>query len=114
MGRHIDTGTVDDMRRSVHPKAATAVDDRYLRISVRRNPESSATMLSNAFCAATGRHVSTQTVRNKLHDAQLHSRRRICLQPGQAERLRHTVQREQQGSGSLMFGVALCGADVRH
>ena len=55
MGRYGDTGTVDDMCRSGRPKAATAVDDRYVWISARRNPESNATMLNNAFCAATGR-----------------------------------------------------------
>ena len=110
-------------------------------------------MLNNAFRAATGRRVSIQTVRNRLHDAQLYSRLpwrrphltprhlaaqyrwaqqqaewsrqnchrvlftdecRICLQPdncrirvwrqsGQAERLGHTVQREQLGGNSLMF-----------
>ena len=60
--RYRDTGTVDDMRRSGHPKATIAVDDRYLRISTRRNPESNVTMLNNAFCAATGRLVSTQTL----------------------------------------------------
>ena len=54
MGRYKDTGTVDDMCRSGLPKATTAVDDRYLRISARRNPESNATMLNNAIRAATG------------------------------------------------------------
>ena len=153
MVRVRDTGTVDEMRRSGRPKATTAVDDRYVRISARRNPESNATMLNNPFRAATGRRDSTQTVRNRLHDAQLHSRCpwrgpqltprhhaawyrwtqkhaewtrqnwhkvlftdkcRIGLQPdnrwrhvwrqsGQAERFRHTVQRVQQGGGSLMF-----------
>ena len=73
--RYRDTETVDDMSRSGHPKATAAVDGRYLRISARRNPESNVTMLNNAFRAATGRRVSTQTVRNRLHDAQLHSRR---------------------------------------
>ena len=63
------------MRCSGHRKATTAVDDHYLRISARRNPESNATMLNNAFCAATGSRDSTQTLRNRLHDAQLHSRR---------------------------------------
>ena len=32
-------------------------------------------MLNNAYHAATGRRDSTQTLRNSLHDAQLHSRR---------------------------------------
>ena len=49
MRRYRDTGTVDDMRRSGRPKATTAVDDRYIRISARRNPERNATMLNNAF-----------------------------------------------------------------
>ena len=75
MGRYKDTGNVDDMCRSGRPKATTAVDDRYLRISARRNPETNAIMLHNAFRGATGRHVSNQTARNRLHDAQLHSRR---------------------------------------
>ena len=75
MGRYRDTRTVDNMRRSGRPKATTAIDDRYLWISARRNPESNATMLNNSFRAATGRRVSTQTVRNRLHDAQLLSRR---------------------------------------
>ena len=73
--RYRDTETVDNMRRSVRPKATTAVDDRYLRILARRNSERNATMLNNAFRAATGRRVSTQTARNRLHDVQLHSRR---------------------------------------
>ena len=34
------------MRRSGRTKATTAVDDRYLRISARRNPESNATVHS--------------------------------------------------------------------
>ena len=63
------------MRCSGRPKAITAVDDRYLRISAWWNPESNATILNNAFRAAIGRRVSTQAVRNRLHDAQFHSQR---------------------------------------
>ena len=72
--RYRDTGTVDDMLRSGCPKATTADDDHYLQILAWRNPESNVAMLNNAFRAATGRRVWTQTVRNRLHDAQLHSR----------------------------------------
>ena len=64
------------MRRPGRPKATTVVVVRYLRILVRRNPESNASMLNNVFRAATGRRDSTQIVRNRPHDAQLHSRRR--------------------------------------
>ena len=63
------------MRRSGRPNATTAVDDRYIRISARRNPESNATRLNNALRAAIGRPVSTQSVRNWLNNAQLQSRR---------------------------------------
>ena len=49
----------------------------------------------------------------------------MCLQPdnhrrcvwrqfGQAQRLRHTVQRVQQGGGSLMFWGGISGADICH
>ena len=58
--RYRVTGTGNDMRHSGHPKATTAVDDCYLWISARRNTESNATMLNNAFHAATGCRVSTQ------------------------------------------------------
>ena len=74
------------MPRSGYPRATTAVDDRYLRISARRNTDSNATMLNNA----TGQRITTQTVRNRLHDAQLHTRhpwRGPSLQP------RHHVAR---------------------
>ena len=57
--RYRDTGTVDDMHCSGRPKATTAVDDRYLWISARRNPESNATLLNNAFRTATGHRVLT-------------------------------------------------------
>ena len=49
MRRYRDTGIVDDVRRSDRLKATTAVDDRYVRISARRNLESNATILNNAF-----------------------------------------------------------------
>ena len=146
------SGTVD-MPRSGRQRATTVVDDRYLRISARRNPNSNAIMLNNAIRGTTGRRITTHIVRNRLHDAQLHSRRpwrgpslkprnhtaryrwaqqhaewtprnwhhvvftdecRICLQTdnrrlrvwrqlGQAERLGNSVQRVQQGGGSLVF-----------
>ena len=62
------------MSRSGRPKATATVDDHYLRISARMNCESYATILNNAFRAATGRRVTTQTVRNGQHEAQPHSR----------------------------------------
>ena len=72
--RYRDTGTLDELSRSGRPRATTAMNDFYLRISARRNLDSNATMLNNAFRATTGRRIRTQTVRNRLLNAQLHSR----------------------------------------
>ena len=47
MGRYRDTGTVYGMRLSGRSKAATVVNDCYLRISARMNPESNATVPKN-------------------------------------------------------------------
>ena len=87
--RYRDTGTVDDMPRLGHPRATTAVDDTYLQISARKNPDSKANMFNNAFCAATGWCITTQTVRNRLHDAQLHSR---CPWQGPSLQPRHHAE----------------------
>ena len=64
-----------DMPCSGRPRATTAVDVHYLRISACKNPDSNAIMLNNAFRAAIGGRITTLTVRNRLHDAQIHSRR---------------------------------------
>ena len=64
-----------DMPYSGRPRATTAVDVHYLRISAWKNPDSNATMLNIAFRASTVQHITTQTVHNRLHDAQLLSRR---------------------------------------
>ncbi|KAJ4449513.1 hypothetical protein ANN_00913 [Periplaneta americana] len=73
--RFRNPGIVDDISRSGRPRATTECDDRYLRIIVTRNPENTAGMINNDFQTATGRCVSNQTVRNRLHDSRLHSRR---------------------------------------
>mgnify|MGYP003701613815 CR=1 FL=1 len=70
-----NTGNVDDMPRSGRPPATTECDDRYLWFLVMRNPENTAGMINNDFQTATGRRVCNQTVRNRLYDSRLHSRR---------------------------------------
>jgi len=57
-------------------------------------------MLNNAFCADTGRRITNQTVRNRLHAAQIHSRlswRGLSLQP------RHHAARSE-GSNNILSG----------
>ena len=101
--RYRDTGTVDEIRRSGCTKATTAVHDRYLRISARWNPENNATMLNNSFCAAMGRFLLT--VRNRLHDVQLHSWR-----PWQGPHLtpRHHATRYNGPNNTLNGPVRIC------
>ena len=105
MGKYRDAVNVDDMRRSGRPKATTAVDDRHVQISARRNPESYTTMLNNGFRAATGRRDSIQTVRNRLHDAHRHSRR-----PGRGPDLtpRHHAARTD-GPNNTLYGLVRIG-----
>ena len=59
---------------SGRPRVTSAVDDRYLTISVRRNPFHSASRIQNEFQQATHIRISTQTVRNRLREVGLHSR----------------------------------------
>ncbi|KAJ4427450.1 hypothetical protein ANN_25073 [Periplaneta americana] len=76
--RFRNPGIVDDMSRSGRPRATTEcddTDDRYLRIITTRNAENTAGMINNDFQTAIGRRVPNQTVRNRLHDSRLHSRR---------------------------------------
>ena len=61
-------------RGSGRPRATTAVDDRYLTISARRNPFQSARRIQNEFRQATHVTISSQTVRNRLREVGLRSR----------------------------------------
>lgn len=56
-------------------RVTSAADDRYLTLMVRRNPFQPARVTQNQFRQATGIAVSTQTVRNRLHEAQMFARR---------------------------------------
>ena len=51
------------------------VQDRFLVVQARRHRFDNATTLRRDFQNATGVRISTQTIRNRLHDAGLRSRR---------------------------------------
>ena len=72
--RFQETQSYRRRRGSGRPRATDAVDDRYLTISVRRNPFHSARRIQNEFRQATHITISTQTVRNRLREVGLHSR----------------------------------------
>ena len=56
-------------------RSTNEVQDRFLVVQARRHRFDNATTLRRDFQNATGRRISTQTIRNRLHDAGLRSRR---------------------------------------
>lgn len=62
------------------PRATTANNDRYILLTARRDRTANATQLQRQFLLATGRRVSSQTVRNRLHQGGLYARRpMVCI-----------------------------------
>ena len=56
-------------------RSTNEVQDRFLVVQARRHRFDNATTLRRDFQNATGVRISTQTIRNRLHDAGLRSRR---------------------------------------
>ncbi|GFX51108.1 transposable element Tcb2 transposase [Trichonephila clavipes] len=73
------SGPLDETRgRSA--RATTSTDDRYIQLTARRNRTENATQLQRQLLLATGRRVSSQTVRNRLHEGGLYARRpMVCI-----------------------------------
>ncbi|GFX36595.1 transposable element Tcb2 transposase [Trichonephila clavipes] len=62
------------------PRATTSTDDRYIQLTARRNRTENATQLQRQLLLATRRRVSSQTVRNRLHEGGLYTRRpMVCI-----------------------------------
>ncbi|GFW85303.1 transposable element Tcb2 transposase [Trichonephila clavipes] len=62
------------------PRATTSSYDRYIQLTARRNRTENATQLQRQLLLATGRRVSSQTARNRLHEGGLYARRpMVCI-----------------------------------
>ncbi|GFW88006.1 hypothetical protein TNCV_216781 [Trichonephila clavipes] len=62
------------------PRATTSSYDRYIQLTARRNRTENATQLQEQLLLATGRRVSSQTARNRLHEGGLYARRpMVCI-----------------------------------
>ncbi|GFW52096.1 transposable element Tcb2 transposase [Trichonephila clavipes] len=74
------TGNVRRRPGAGRPRATTSTDDRYIQLTARRNRTENATQLQRQLLLATGRKVSSQTVRNWLHEGGLYARRpMVCI-----------------------------------
>ena len=71
------TGNVAERPRSGRPKKTTVGQDRYLSNMAKRQRFQSAVRLNSEFRTATGVRVSSQTVSNKLHTANLRAYRPV-------------------------------------
>ncbi|GFY32654.1 transposable element Tcb2 transposase [Trichonephila clavipes] len=76
-----ETGNVRRRPGAGRPRATTSTDDRYIQLTVRRNRTENATQLQRQLLLATGRRVSSQTVRNRLHEGGLYARRPMFCIP---------------------------------
>ncbi|GFW64638.1 transposable element Tcb2 transposase [Trichonephila clavipes] len=78
--RFQETGHVRRRPGAGRPCSTTSTDDRYIQLTARRNRTENATQLQRQLLLATGRRVSSQTVRNRLHEGGLYARRSmVCI-----------------------------------
>ncbi|GFV86573.1 transposable element Tc1 transposase [Trichonephila clavipes] len=78
--RFQETGNVRCRPGAGRPCATTSTDDRYIQLTARRNRTENATQLQSKLLLATGRRMSSQTVRNRLHEGGLYARRpMVCI-----------------------------------
>jgi transposase len=63
------TNSTENNKRSGRPRVSSARDSRNLVQQVSRNPETSARKLAEDLATATDKHVSLQTIRNRLHES---------------------------------------------
>ncbi|GFW29798.1 transposon Tf2-6 polyprotein [Trichonephila clavipes] len=78
--RFKETGNVRRPPGAGRPRATTSSYDRYIQLTARRNRTENATQLQRQLLLATGRKVSSQTARNRLHEGGLYARRpMVCI-----------------------------------
>ncbi|GFV82712.1 transposable element Tcb2 transposase [Trichonephila clavipes] len=71
--RFKETGNVRRRPGAGRPRATTSSYDRYIQLTARRNRTENATQLQRQLLLATGRRVSSQTARNRLHEGGLYA-----------------------------------------
>ncbi|GBL90951.1 hypothetical protein AVEN_272399-1, partial [Araneus ventricosus] len=81
---------------SGRPRVATPAEDRFLALSARRRRSTTVPQLVADHFVASGRRISTTTVRRRLHNAGLYARRPVECVPlnGRQRRARLCWARE--------------------
>lgn len=74
--RYISTGSAAYTHGGGRGRATTPAEDRLVVLTARRNPTYTASRINSFFRQATGRVISGQTIRRRLHARNLHARRR--------------------------------------
>lgn len=96
-----ETGSVSWRSGSGRIRATTAQEDRYVRLTARRDRNVTARALQNRLHQTTGTLASDQTIRNRLHKDQQRSRRPVtCTKltgPHRANPLRFARQHLEWG-----------------
>lgn len=90
--RYHDMANLADRPRSGRPTVLTAAQKRYIKLLTARDPTINATKIKAELRAATGREVSTQTIRNCLHQVGLRARRSWRAPLNSRQRQRHRLQ----------------------
>ena len=73
--RYQETGQFTRRPGQGRLRCTTDADDRYIRLLALRNRRGTATGFQAEFQLATGQRISTQTIRNRLHNDTLNARR---------------------------------------
>ena len=69
------TGSVKDRPRSGRPRKTTDFEDRYIRVTSRRNRFMSAPKLADHIYATSHVRMTPQTIQNRLHSCGIYGRR---------------------------------------
>ena len=107
--RYLDTGSVDERAGRGRPRKTTDRDDGYIVNLAKRRRFESAKTLNADFRDASGVHICEQTVRNRLHAANIRARRPAVRPPLTPEhrRLRLTFSQDQRNISLARLRSAL-------
>lgn len=75
--RYDETGSLEDRPRQGRPRVTSAAEDNFIRVISLENRQLKATQIGahiNASQSSSSRHISTSTVRRRLHESGFHGR----------------------------------------